>query len=103
MDYFLNSPSITPSMINTTSAIVDMFIFLRENQLSHGNLHASNILIKHNQPTLIDLDCMNYHKNKNKAEHMWREDIAYFMNNWWERYDIDKQFMLAFAKHGIKI
>jgi hypothetical protein len=102
-EYFLNSPSFTPSMRNTVSAIVEMFMALRECQLSHGNIKASNILILQNQPCLIDLDCMSYHGNKNKAEKKWRRDIQVFMENWWERHDIDKQFRLAFAKQGVDL
>jgi len=102
-EYFLNSPSFTPSMRNTVSAIVDMFITLRECQVSHGNFKASNILILQNRPSLIDLDLMSYHATKGKAERKWREDLHFFMENWRERHDIDKQFRLAFAKHGVEL
>lgn len=102
-EYFLNSASFTPSMRNTVSAIVEMFIALRECQLSHGKFTASNILIVNNQPCLIDLDSMSYHGNKNKAVKKWRMDLQTFMENWWERYDIDKQFRLAFAKQGVDL
>jgi serine/threonine-protein kinase RIO1 len=102
-EYFLNSLSFTPSMRNTISAIVEMFLALRDCQLSHGKCKASNILIVQNRPCLIDLDTMFYHGNKRKAEQNWRKDIQTFMENWWERHDIDKQFRLAFAKQGVEL
>lgn len=102
-EYFLNSPTFTPSMRNTVSAIVEMFMALRSCQLSHGKFKASNILILQNQPCLIDLDSMSYHGNKRQAEKKWRKDLQTFMENWWERHDIDKQFRLAFAKQGVDL
>jgi len=41
--------------------------------------------------------------DKKKAEQLWRLDIKSFMNSWKERYDIYKQFRLAFSKHGIDV
>jgi hypothetical protein len=102
-EYFLHSASFTPSMRNTVSAIVEIFMALRKCQLSHGKFQASNILILQNQPCLIDLDSMSYHRNKSIAEKKWRKDLYTFMENWWERHDIDKQFRLAFAKQGIEL
>lgn len=102
-DYFLHAPSFTPAMVTTASTIVDMFINLRECQLSHGKIKANNLLISSGMLSLIDLHCMQHHRVTDKAEQLWRLDINHFMDNWWERFDIEKQFRLAFSKRGIDV
>jgi hypothetical protein len=101
-DYFLHSPNFTAAMRNSTSAIVELLVNLKEHHLCHGELTASNIIITDNDPVLIDLDSMTYHSDKRKVEQHWQRDITRFMNSWKERYDIYKQFRLAFTKHGIE-
>lgn len=101
-EYFLNATSFTPSMKNTISSIVELFIAMGECQVSHGNFKASNLIISQDGPCLIDLDTMSYCSNKKKAEQKWREDLVNFMHNWWQRHDIEKQFRLAFLKQGIE-
>ncbi|PCJ48732.1 MAG: hypothetical protein COA74_08475 [Gammaproteobacteria bacterium] len=102
-DYFLNATSFTPAMKNIISSIVELFRAMKECQVSHGNLNASNLIISQDGPCLIDLDSMSYCSNKKKAEQKWREDLLSFMDNWWQRHDIDKQFRLAFLKQGIAL
>ena len=102
-NYFLHSASFTPAMANTAAAIVDMFIELKNNQMSHGNIKANNLLISVNRLSLIDLHCMDYQPDSQKAEQMWRQDIGRFMENWRERFDIEKQFRLAFSKRGVLV
>ncbi len=102
-EYYLNAKSITPAMSNNATAIVDLFIQMRKCQLSHGDFKATNILMTDDLPSLIDLDSMKYHTNKNSAERMWRQDIHRFMDNWRERYDIYKKFKQAFLKRGIEV
>jgi len=99
--YFFNAKVITPAMANTTSAIVDMFISIRECQLSHGDLTANKLLIVDGRPCLTDMSNMKFHSNEKKAESMWRHDIEQFMNCWDERYDVYKQFKQAFLKRDI--
>jgi len=102
-EYYLHADSLTPAMVNNASAIVDMFIKLRECRLSHGDFKASNLLMSAEMPSLIDLDSIKLNSNERSAERMWRRDINRFMDNWHERYDIYTQFKLAFSKHGIEV
>lgn len=102
-NYYSNSQPITPAMENNANAIVNMFIHLRECQLSHGDFKASNLLMPANNPSMIDLDSMKYHSNEKTAERMWRRDIFRFMDNWRGRLDIYKLFKLAFLKRGIEV
>jgi len=102
-NYFIHTTAITPAMANVASAIVDMFVSLRECHLSHGNIKASNILISDGRPCLIGLDFMSFHPKKKKADLMWHRDIKQFMASWDERYDIYKHFKQAFLKRKITI
>ena len=102
-NYFLHSKVITPAMVNAVSEIVELFIRLRVCQLSHGDFKANNLLMSEPQPTIIDLDSMNFHASEKKAERMWHRDIQRFMESWRERYDIYKQFKQVFSKQGIDI
>jgi len=88
---------------NTASAIVDMFISLKECHLSHGNIKASNILLSQGSPSLIGLHKMAFHSNKKKAELMSGRDIKQFMDSWDEKYNAYKHFKQAFRKRNVII
>ena len=100
-NYFFYAKAITPAMANTASAIVDMFISIRECQLSHGDLTADKLLIVDGRPYLTDMSNMKFYSKEKKAESMWRNDIEQFMNCWDERYDAYKQFKQVFLKRNI--
>ncbi len=100
-NYFLHARAITPAMANTAAAIVDMFISIRECQLSHGNLKAGKLLIIDGRPCLTDLSHMKFHSDEKIAKKMWQRDVETFMNSWDEKYDAFKHFKQAFLKRNI--
>ncbi len=55
---------------------------LRQHQISHGDLKATNILIADGEATLIDLDAMQRHADVAGFEKAWFRDIKRFMENW---------------------
>ncbi len=101
--YYVHNQSITPAMANIVSAIVDLFISLRECHLSHGNIKAGNILISPTGPSLTGNEKMAFHANARKAEKMFRYDIETFMDSWDEKYSVYKHFKQAFLKRNVKI
>lgn len=100
--YFLHSPTFTPAMRNMVFSIVELFVNLQENQFTHGNLKASKLLISNNKPLILGLENMQYHSDYQKAKRLWQQEIIMFMESWRERFDIDKQFRLAFSKRNIQ-
>ncbi len=100
-EYFTQPTAYTAAMANTVTRIVDLFLELKNAQINHGNLSASNILILDNDVSLLDLKTMNYLSNQEKANERWRNDIECFMESWRERYDIHKYFQQAFLKRNI--
>ena len=80
LDYFLNSEFEDKK--DLSQQIIKMFRRLKLSMARHGDMKASNILIHHDSPYLIDLDSMVIHKNKQFFTKAHRKDIARFMKNW---------------------
>lgn len=61
----------------------DMFAVFKKYQISHGDLKATNLLIKKKgQIQLIDLDAMQEYQNKNSFQIAFNKDKNRFMKNW---------------------
>lgn len=60
-----------------------MFKIFKEYQISHGDLKATNLLIKKKgKIQLIDLDAMKEHTNHNKFQYAFAKDKQRFLKNW---------------------
>jgi heptose I phosphotransferase len=60
-----------------------IFSYLKQAKVSHGDLKASNFLIDdEGEITLIDLDAMKQHRCKSSFEKAFTKDKARFMANW---------------------
>jgi tRNA A-37 threonylcarbamoyl transferase component Bud32 len=70
---------------------------LQQQQISHGDLKASNILISDGEAMLIDLDAMRQHADSAGFKKAWTMDLQRFMRNW----DYDKELHQLFIRHLI--
>ena len=81
LDHFKHD--VSPAEIEKTlGEIVEVLSKLRHEQISHGDLKASNILLSNRGPVLIDLDAMRQHKTESTYQQAARKDINRFLRNW---------------------
>lgn len=60
--------------------------------VNHGDLKERNILIKDQEPYLIDLDGMQEHKRKQQLVKSWRKDVKRFLANFKHDEGLEKLF-----------
>ncbi len=72
--------------------ITALFMQLETQQISHGDLKATNILIADGRPLLIDLDAMQQHRDKLSFKKAWKRDLQRFMRNWKKMPEIEQLF-----------
>jgi serine/threonine protein kinase len=62
--------------------IVDTLKILREHRITHGDLKASNILLRWERPVLIDLDATYQHRTVKSYHNALNNDVRRFLQNW---------------------
>ncbi len=76
---------------------------LQQQQISHGDLKASNILISSGEAMLIDLDAMCQHANTARFNRVWAKDIRRFLKNWQEHKALLDLFADSLKAHGVDV
>lgn len=66
----------------TAEAIVQLIYNLAALRITHGDLKKTNILIKNNNPVLIDLDGMIEHHTNYSSNKSLKQEVDRFMRNW---------------------
>ncbi len=79
-NFFCNANANGDKII--AESIIDVFKRFKYLKISHGDMKATNIIIKDNKPFFIDLDSMHWHKSKLLFSHALKKDIDRFMKNW---------------------
>ena len=64
--------------------IVKAWNTLREHRISHGDMKASNILLRWDRPLLVDLDAMRQHHSSTSYKNALESDVHRFLKNWQE-------------------
>lgn len=68
---------------NELEKIKNIFLLLEENQISHGDINAQNLLINsQGEILLINLDSMKEHKNSAAFQRAFDKDKKRFIRNW---------------------
>lgn len=83
--------------------ICKMIETLAKHRVSHRDLNLSNILIKDEQPILIDLDAMQSYRFDFLAKRAAAKEKARFMENWDETPSINSQIESLFERHLYKL
>ena len=65
---------------------------LSENQISHGDLKATNFLMTDGGPVIIDLDAMQEHRSEDRFARAFRSDLERFMENWQDNPELAHRF-----------
>lgn len=81
-DYFANYRDGNEAMISVAERIVALFVNLTKLRLTHGDTKMTNILIKNDQPYLIDLDGMMEHRSQIGLKMAFKNEMRRFMKNW---------------------
>ena len=87
LDHFKGD--VSPEVIEKTlGEIVEILCKLRHEQISHGDLKASNILLSSRGPILIELDVMRQHMTESTYQQAARKDINRFLRHWQDNPDL---------------
>ena len=62
--------------------ITELLGTLESDRISHGDLKASNIIVREEGPVLLDLDAMREHRIRKLFEAAHRKDLSRFFLNW---------------------
>lgn len=80
----LNDRSDPVLMERTLQDVTRLFVLMRQNQLSHGDMKPPNILMTPDQTVLLDLDAMRHHSSQTACERALAADVARWMQ-WWRK------------------
>ena len=91
--YFFVDPFLhNYSLPIVADKIVEVFSQLKKNNIAHGDLKGTNILITDGEPLLIDLDYMTQYKLKPLFYYRYSRDRQRFMRVWKDKPEIAKLF-----------
>ena len=65
--------------------VIEVFNQLKDVQLCHGDLKATNILINEDKVILLDLDAMRHYRSYTRWQANWRKDCFRFLENFTEQ------------------
>lgn len=63
-------------------SVCKLFRSLKKLNISHGDLKISNLMIKNDMVSLIDLDAMQQHTRQNNFQKSHKKDVKRFFKNW---------------------
>ena len=81
-DLFAEQSSYRHYDNNLVNAFVSLFEHLAMAQVSHGDCKATNFLVKDNEPWVLDLDSLTYHKSARIHRAAFAKDVNRFLRNW---------------------
>lgn len=91
--HYFENDSIEHAVFDTVAKRILILIRqLAELQMTHGDLKATNILIHHDKPVLIDLDGMQEHPNRLSLQRAYKKEMQRFMKNWQRKPEVLKLF-----------
>ncbi len=94
LSWFRDPAIPLPAKRRMAERIDALFLQLKAQRISHGDLKATNILIADGRPLLIDLDAMQQHADEIAFEKAWRRDLRRFLRNWRDDPEIAQLFHL---------
>lgn len=81
--------------------ITGILLQLRQNRLSHGDLKATNILLVHNRPVIVDLDAVQTHISAAACERAFKRDCSRWLKNWREQPELKARAIKQLRKAGL--
>jgi len=81
LDIWLYQEPSSPELL----AIKELFSVMRQLQISHGDMKATNFLVKDDKIFVIDYDGMLEHHSKRRFDLLFQKDKARFFRNWQNR------------------
>jgi tRNA A-37 threonylcarbamoyl transferase component Bud32 len=75
---------------------------MRREQISHGDMKATNFVISHDRLVVLDLDALRQHRDKAGFERGFRRDLRRFFQNWRELPEVADLFREVFIAAGLQ-
>lgn len=97
-DYFAKYKEDDAHFEKVGLRVVNLLNNLAKLRMSHGDLKVTNILIQEDRPILIDLDGMQEHTTKARAQYAFKKDIKRFLQNWDRRVTVKNFFERLFQE-----
>lgn len=94
-DYFQQQ---SENVTQTATTLSNTIKQLAQAKISHGDMKATNFIIKNQQVYVIDLDAMQAHKNQKKLQIALNKDQQRFIKNWQDNPDTSQMFMRILAE-----
>jgi tRNA A-37 threonylcarbamoyl transferase component Bud32 len=79
-------------MIEVGRRIAGIFQKLRAARISHGDMKATNMIIRLGTPVLTDLDAMRFHRGRRSFASAQRKDMERFLHNWIDMPEVGRLF-----------
>lgn len=81
--HYLTAPSVSVEQkMSIADKITKIFEKLSYNQIGHGDMKATNIIVHDGIPMLMDLDAMKQFSSASRYQKAMKKDINRFMRNW---------------------
>ncbi len=78
--------------------VLKIFRVLADNQLSHGDMKATNLLVKDDDLWVIDLDGAKFHNSIGSHRSALKKDKARFLKNWNGNPELREKFQSEISK-----
>lgn len=82
LDKYFNEPISVDKKELVLDKIISMFKKMKENNLVHGDMKATNFLINNEVPYLIDVDAVRKFTRKKAFNRKFKKDMNRFLRNW---------------------
>ena len=101
-EFFRDSVVSRPEQLSIARQFAEILTIMRREQISHGDMKATNFVISNGQLMVLDLDALRQHRDKAGFERAFRRDLRRFFQNWRELPELAELFRESFIAAGLQ-
>lgn len=97
-DFFAESLGDNDERFELAKNMISLLEALAMVQISHGDMKATNFILRNMQPVTVDLDSLRVHRSMRSFARAFKKDLARFVKNWHDQHAVKKLFVCLFDK-----
>jgi tRNA A-37 threonylcarbamoyl transferase component Bud32 len=100
---FFRDPAVNRAeQLSIAEQFAEVLTIMCREQISHGDMKATNFVISHGQLVVLDLDALRQHRDKPGFERAFRRDLRRFFQNWRELPEVAELFREILIAAGLQ-
>ena len=101
-DFFRADDVSNEEKVSMAEQFANILLIMQREQISHGDMKATNFLINDGQLVVLDLDALCQHSQQSTFERAFQRDIRRFLQNWQDLSALSTLFRSSFINAGLQ-